>query len=65
MTYRGEKTLLCYGGEVDIRERSYYKKALAGETVIEAPVISMISGKKAVVLAKPFYKDGAIAGVVH
>lgn len=65
LTYLGEKTLLCYGGEVDIRERSYYKKALAGETVIEAPVISMISGKKVVVLAKPFYKDGAIAGVVH
>lgn len=65
LTYRGEKTLLCYGDEADIRGTNYYKKALAGETVIEAPLISLVNGKKIVALAKPFYKDGEIAGVVH
>lgn len=65
LTYRGEKTLLSGGSSVDILERDYYKRALAGETVIEAPVTSAVSDKKVVILAKPFYKDGQVAGVVH
>lgn len=65
LTYRGEKTLLSGGGSVDILARDYYKRALAGETVIEAPVTSAVSDKKVVILAKPFYKDDQVAGVVH
>lgn len=65
LTYRGEKTLLNDGGSIDILACDYYKQALAGETVIEAPVLSVASHKKVVILAKPFYKDGQVAGVVH
>lgn len=65
ITYKDQKTLLCYGEEVDLRDREYYKRALQGETVIAAPIVSRVSGQKVIILAKPFYQNNKIAGMAH
>jgi methyl-accepting chemotaxis protein len=50
---------------VDLSERDYFKKALAGETLISQPVISKTSGNLIVVTATPVLDDkGNIIAVV-
>ncbi len=65
LTYRGQKTLMSNGDEIDILDQDYYKRALEGEEVVEGPVILPSSGRKVVILAKPLYKDKEVIGVVH
>ena len=65
LTYRGQKTLMSNGEEIDILDQDYYKRALEGEEVVEGPVVLPSSGRKVVILAKPLYKDEEVIGVVH
>lgn len=65
LTYRGQKTLMSNGEEIDILDQDYYKRALEGEEVVEGPVILPSSGRKVVILAKPLYKGKEVIGVVH
>lgn len=65
LTYRGQKTLMSNGEEIDILNQDYYKRALEGEEVVEGPVVLPSSGRKVVILAKPLYKDEEVIGVVH
>ena len=65
LTYRGHKTLMSNGEEINILDQDYYKRALEGEEVVEGPVVLPSSGRKVVILAKPLYKDEEVIGVVH
>lgn len=65
LTYRGQKTMLYDSSDIDILDQDYYQRALAGENVIEAPVVLPGSSKKVVLLAKPLYQNKEIIGVVH
>lgn len=65
LTYRGQKTLMSNGEEINILDQDYYKRALEGEEVVEGPVVLPSSGRKVVILAKPLYKDEEVIGVVH
>ncbi|WP_370843459.1 sensor domain-containing diguanylate cyclase [Phascolarctobacterium faecium] len=65
LTYRGQKTLMSNGEEIDILDQDYYKRALEGEEVVEGPVVLPSSSRKVVILAKPLYKDEEVIGVVH
>lgn len=50
-------------------ERDYYQKAMSGETYISDPLLSKITGKYAVIVAAPLWKDGisgsTVAGCIY
>lgn len=50
-------------------ERDYYKKAMNGETYISDPLLSKITGKYAVIVAAPLWKNGiagsTVAGCIY
>lgn len=52
------------GEMINISDRDYFIRALAGETVISDPVMSRSSGKSIVPFATPVVKDGQISAVI-
>ena len=46
LTYRGQKTLMSNGEEIDILDQDYYKRALEGEEVVEGPVVFAVQRQK-------------------
>lgn len=53
----------------DYSERAYFKAAMNGETYTSAPVLSKVTGKLAMIIAAPMWKDGTpdgeVIGVVY
>ncbi|WCK55590.1 methyl-accepting chemotaxis protein [Aneurinibacillus sp. Ricciae_BoGa-3] len=60
----GNRTLTSTGQSMDISSRPYFKESLNGKTVITDPLISKVSGKLAVVVSAPLYKEKKVAGVI-
>jgi methyl-accepting chemotaxis protein len=52
------------GTKVNIRDREYFQKAIAGNRAISDPLISKDDGSSIVVYAVPIKKDGVIVGVL-
>ncbi len=52
------------GIDMDVSDRSYLGKALAGETVISDPVMSKVRNAKIIVVATPVVADGVTVGVL-
>lgn len=62
LTYRGQKTLMSNGEEIDILDQDYYKRALEGEEVVEGPVRyvgNRSSGKMGYAIAQAAADRGA------
>lgn len=57
-----------FNPEINIADREYFKKALAGETVMSDPIYSRETDELIVTVAAPLWKDGiqnsTVAGVV-
>lgn len=52
------------GAEVNIKDRDYFQKAIAGKRAISEPLISRIDGSMIIVYAVPIKQDGVIVGVL-
>lgn len=57
-------TLENTGMHLNVADRDYFKRALAGETVIANPVKSKVTGKNIVTFATPILRDGEITAVL-
>ncbi|WP_291350530.1 methyl-accepting chemotaxis protein [Desulfosporosinus sp.] len=55
---------LTTGTEADIKDRDYFRKAIAGERAISEPLISRDDGSMVIVYAVPIKVDGVIVGVL-
>lgn len=53
------------GKEVEIGDREYYQKALAGVPNVSDPVISRVDGTMAIAFAVPIYEGERITGVLY
>jgi methyl-accepting chemotaxis protein len=52
------------GDVVDIHDRDYFKKAIAGESVVTDPIISKTDGSIVVVFAVPIKEGNTVTGVL-
>ena len=52
------------GLSIDISQREYFKKAIAGQTAVSDPVVSKATGKMVVIVAVPVKSDGKVTGVL-
>lgn len=52
------------GATIDVSDRSYFKHALRGETIIADPIISKTTGESIVVFATPVKSDDEIVAVL-
>ncbi|WP_083842270.1 methyl-accepting chemotaxis protein [Desulfosporosinus youngiae] len=52
------------GTELNIKDRDYFQKAIAGERAISEPIISRDDGSMIIVYAVPIKQNGAIVGVL-
>ncbi len=53
------------GVRLNILDRSYYQRALAGESVISDPFKSRVDGSMVITFAVPIYNEDIIAGVLY
>ena len=49
----------------NVKEREYFKKALAGQANFSEVIISSVSGEAIMVVATPVYRDDKITGVLY
>ena len=52
------------GAEVDLNDRDYFKKAMAGTKSVSEPVLSKQNGVMIMVYATPIMRDGVVVGIV-
>ncbi len=50
--------------EMDISDRDYFQKAMAGEANISEPIVSREDGTMVMVCAAPLYNNGSITGMI-
>jgi len=55
---------LSTGKEVNVKDRAYFDKAIAGDKAISEPVISKDDGSMIIVYAVPIKQNGAVVGVL-
>lgn len=58
--------------EIDVKSREYFKNAMKGENYISDQLVSLVDGKKCIILSVPIYNstnkkqiDGVLNGVLH
>ena len=57
------KAMFDTGEEMNLSKEAYVQDALAGKTVIKAPVVSAVDGETRIVFGVPIQKNGEIRGV--
>ncbi len=59
------KSITTDGVELNILDRVYYKRAMAGESVVSDPFKSRVDGSMVITFAVPIYNEGETAGVLY